>query len=331
MPFFKRKSTPESAGKSAVNIFFCTDLHGSTVCFKKFINAAEFYGADVLIMGGDTTGKMIVPIIRRANGTYTGSFSGKDVELKTDDEVAAFIKRLTNMGFYPHKMDEDELAAYKDAPEKRNELFLQLIRERWEEWITYAEDKLKGTELRVFAAPGNDDFLEVDEMIASSDRFLMLEGKVCPLTDTHEILTTGWTNKTPWDTERELPEDELENRLEAMIAQVQHMERCIFNIHVPPHDSTIDICAKLDVDLRVVYDMGNPVQAPAGSIAVRNVIERYQPMLALHGHIHEGRGQARIGGTLCLNPGSVYSEGILNGVQVNISDTKVKGFHFTQG
>lgn len=235
------------------------------------------------------------------------------------------------MGFYPRIMDEDELAEFKDAPEKRDELFLQLIRERWEEWISYAEDKLKGTELRVFAAPGNDDFLEVDEIIESSARFEMLEGKVCRLTDTHEILTTGWTNQTPWDTERELPEDELGKRLEDMAAQVQSMDRCVFNIHVPPHDSKIDICAKLDQDLRVVYDMGNPVQAPAGSTAVRAVIERYQPMLGLHGHIHEGRGQVRIGETLCLNPGSVYSEGILNGVMVTLSDSRVTDFHFTQG
>lgn len=325
--FFKRKRGADSAD---TKIFFCTDVHGSTVCFKKFINAADFYGVKILILGGDTTGKMVVPVVKR-NGGFTGSFAGKDVQLDTATELEDFTKRVANMGFYPAVMDESEMDTFRGDPGKQHDLFLKLIRARWEEWIEYAEKKLANSDVQVLAAPGNDDFFEVDEIIASSERIVLPEGRVHQLTEQHEIVTTGWTNRTPWNTERECDEDDLGRRLDEMIAGVKDLERCIFNIHVPPYNSKIDICAKLDADLKVVYDMGNPVQAPAGSTAVRAAFERYQPLLGLHGHIHEGKGQINIGRSLCLNPGSVYSEGVLNGALVTLNDTGVKDVHFTQG
>lgn len=325
--FFKRKRGTDTAD---TKIFFCTDVHGSTVCFKKFINAADFYGVKILILGGDTTGKMVVPVVKR-NGGFTGSFAGKDVQLDTATELEDFTKRVANMGFYPAVMDESEMDTFRGDPGKQHDLFLKLIRARWEEWIEYAEKKLANSDVQVLAAPGNDDFFEVDEIIASSERIVLPEGRVHQLTEQHEIVTTGWTNRTPWNTERECDEDDLGRRLDEMIAGVKDLERCIFNIHVPPYNSKIDICAKLDADLKVVYDMGNPVQAPAGSTAVRAAFERYQPLLGLHGHIHEGKGQINIGRSLCLNPGSVYSEGVLNGALVTLNDTGVKDVHFTQG
>jgi Icc-related predicted phosphoesterase len=197
--------------------------------------------------------------------------------------------------------------------------------------MEYVETKLDGTGVQVFAAPGNDDFFEVDDLLAGSNTIELLEMKVHRLTDEHEIITSGWTNPTPWNTERECSEEELATRLESMFAQVQDMERCIFNIHVPPNNSKIDICPKLDENMKVVYDMGNPVMAPAGSTAVREAIERLQPLMGLHGHIHEGRGETKIGRTLCLNPGSVYSEGVLNGLLVTLADGQVKDYQFTQG
>jgi Icc-related predicted phosphoesterase len=71
--------------------------------------------------------------------------------------------------------------------------------------------------------------------------------------------------------------------------------------------------------------------APAGSTAVREAIEELQPLVGLHGHIHEGRGETKIGRTLCLNPGSVYSEGVLNGVLLTLADGQVRDYQFTQG
>jgi Icc-related predicted phosphoesterase len=327
--FGKKKSGGGNGGRT--KIFFCTDVHGSTVCFKKFINASGFYGADILILGGDITGKMVVPIARQADGSYLTSFAGDDLRFSGEDEVRAFVKRTTNMGFYPKVMDEDEFLTIRASQEAQDELFRELIRARLEEWVDYAGSKLNGSGVRAFAAPGNDDLFEVDEILEQSERIELLEMRVHRITDEHEIVTSGWSNQTPWNTEREATEEELAVRIGGMLDQVQDMERCIFNLHVPPFNSKIDICAKLDPEMRVVYSMGNPVMAPAGSTAVREAVERHQPMLGLHGHIHEGRGEAQIGRTLCLNPGSVYSEGILNGALITLQDGRVRDHQFTQG
>jgi Icc-related predicted phosphoesterase len=61
------------------------------------------------------------------------------------------------------------------------------------------------------------------------------------------------------------------------------------------------------------------------------VIEKYQPLLTLHGHIHEGRGHSRIGKSLCINPGSSYEQGVLMGALVKLSKDKVEQFVLTQG
>jgi uncharacterized protein len=325
---FGRKKRSSTRG---TRVFFCTDLHGSDVCFKKFVNAADFYGTQILIMGGDVTGKMVVPIAKQTSGAYLTSFAGEDLEFTSEDDVASFKKQLSNMGFYPAAMDEEEFRSIKASQDEQDRLFRELIKARLEQWLEYAENKLQGSGVRVFAAPGNDDFFEIDELLHESSMIELLEMKVYRLTDEHEIITSGWTNPTPWNTERECTEEALATRLKSMFEQVQDMERCIFNIHVPPNNSKIDICPKLDENMKVVYDMGNPVMAPAGSTAVRDAIEHHQPLMGLHGHIHEGRGETKIGRTLCLNPGSVYSEGVLNGLLVTLADGQVKDYQFTQG
>ncbi len=325
---FGRKKQSATQG---TRVFFCTDLHGSDVCFKKFINAADFYGTQILIMGGDVTGKMVVPIAKQSSGAYLTSFAGESLEFTSEEDVTNFKKQLRNMGFYPAVMSEDEFRETKASQDGQDRLFKELIRERLEQWVTYADEKLRDSGVQVFAAPGNDDFFEVDDLLDSSDSIELLEMKVHRLTDDHEIITSGWTNPTPWNTERECSEEELAARLKGMFDQVEDMDRCIFNIHVPPNNSKIDICPKLDGNMKVVYDMGNPVMAPAGSTAVREAIEELQPLVGLHGHIHEGRGETKIGRTLCLNPGSVYSEGVLNGVLLTLADGQVRDYQFTQG
>lgn len=333
MGLFNRGAPKQDGGNGCgkVRIFFCSDVHGSTICFKKFINAASFYKADVLILGGDVTGKMVVPIARQANGHYLTSFAGQEHRFDSQDELADFVKRTENMGFYPKVMDEEEFQAIKASPERQDALFREVVEERLLQWIEYAEDKLRGADTPVYAAPGNDDFHEVDDIIARSERIRLIEMQVVPLADRYQIITSGWSNPTPWDTDRECSEEDLAARLQVMIEQVDDFDHCIFNLHVPPHDAKIDYCPKLDDEMRVVYDLGNPVMAPAGSTAVREAIERYQPVLGLHGHIHEGRGEARIGRTICLNPGSVYSEGVLNGTLITLEGSRVTDYQFTQG
>jgi uncharacterized protein len=313
-----------------LTVFFATDLHGSNVCFKKFVNAGKFYGADVLILGGDVTGKMVVPIARQADGSYVTSFAGKEVRLGSDEEVTAFAQRVSDMGFYPSVMSEADFQELRDAPEKQDHLFTTLTGRRLEEWVEYARPRLAGKDLRCYAAPGNDDGFFVDEILAGSGVIELLEGRVVEL-DGLEMLTTGWSNETPWKTERECTEDQLRTRIVAMAEELRDPGKAVFNVHVPPHRTNLDQCPELDEELRPVHSGGNPVMTSAGSTAVRELIETYQPALGLHGHIHEGRGVAKIGRTVCVNPGSVYSEGMLNGSLIRIRNAEIRDVQLTQG
>lgn len=321
--FRKRDSSGELA------IFFATDLHGSNVCFKKFVNAGKFYGASVLILGGDVTGKMMVPIARQKDGSYLASSAGRELRLE-GEEAAALEQQVSDMGFYPKVMSEEEFQELRDDPEAQEALFHELIRERLEEWIEYARPRLAEQGVKCFAAPGNDDAFFIDELFADSGAIELLEGRVVKV-DGIEMLTTGWSNETPWKTERETSESELRTMITGMIDRLERPENAIFNIHVPPHATALDQCPKLDENLRPVSSGGNPVMTSAGSTAVRELIEAHQPLLGLHGHIHEGRGIARIDRTVCVNPGSNYSEGVLNGSLIRLRQGEVRDVHLTQG
>ncbi|MEQ8666286.1 MAG: hypothetical protein RIC16_11225 [Rhodospirillales bacterium] len=313
-----------------VTIFFATDLHGSTVCFKKFVNGAQFYGADVLVMGGDLTGKAVIPITEQDDGTFIGFQTGSNVTLASQDELDEFVNRVNNQGFYPTIMTEAEFQAIKNDQVAQAKLFKKLVVERVQEWADYAGEKLKGTDIPFITSPGNDDFFEIDDVLNDAPHVQYHEMEITEVRG-YEMLHCGGSTKTPWDTEREFTEEEYQSRFAELIPQVQDMSRCIFNVHVPPYGTVLDRCPKLDENLQVVFDMGNPVSMQAGCQALTDTITEQQPLLGIHGHIHEGRGNIKIGNTTCVNPGSVYPEGILQGALVTLSDGAVESVQLTQG
>jgi hypothetical protein len=312
--------------ESPMRIFFATDLHGSDLCFRKFCAAGAFYGCDVLLLGGDVTGKLLVPIVL-ANGAATYELGGERREVARS-QLAEEIRRIANMGYYPIKADRelaDELQD-RDAYERR---LLVEAAARVRRWVAYADEKLAESGMPIFFAPGNDDDFSIDDAFEASRVFVNAEQKVIEL-DGFEMITTGWSNPTPWKTPRECDEGELESRLRALAEQLRSPERAIFNFHVPPHGTPLDVCPEIDEDFRVVTVMGNPVQTHAGSAAVRTVIEEYQPLITLHGHIHESRNATKLGRTIAVNPGSEYGEGVLMGVIVALKGDKAK-YTFTAG
>lgn len=328
MFFSKRK---KGGGGDELKIFYAADFHGSTTCFKKFIGGAEFYNADVLIYGGDFTGKAVMPIARQKDGTCLAHQHGQDLRLENEDEVADFIRRTVNMGFYPVTLSEDEFREVSSSEDKQYDLFKRLACERIEEWAEYAEKKLKGTGIRLIGIPGNDDFWEIDEILEASGIFEYHHREVTEIGEGYQIVHVGGSNWTPWNTEREFTEEDYEKWFSELAQNVEDMSRCIYNIHVPPHGTALDKCPKLDDNLKVVMDMGNPVQMHAGSTALREAIEQHQPLLSLHGHIHESRGNVKLGRTVCVNPGSVYPEGYLQGALIHLKGGAVKSVQLTQG
>lgn len=313
-------ATRESAGMDkepgVTRLFFATDVHGSTACWQKFVNSADFYDADVLVLGGDTTGKAIFPIVDEGD-RYTYTRQGDDHVITDEAELDDLVESLANAGYYPYVLDREEYEALQgadDADERQDEIFISEMTRRIEEWIEFAEERIDGTP--VYVCPGNDDPFEIDEVWRSADSIDLVEGEVVDIDDEYRMASTGWTHPTPWDTDREEPEEQLRDRIERVVGEIDDYDRAIFNFHEPPYDSQLDEAPELDEDLRPKF--GARSTEPVGSRAVREVIEEYQPALSLHGHIHESRGQTEIGETVAINPGSVYSEGSLQGAVIDL-------------
>jgi uncharacterized protein len=313
-------------------IFFATDIHGSDVCFRKFLNAAAFYRCNVLVMGGDMTGKMLVPIVDRGGGTYATELFGRE-RVMTEEELPALRKLIADAGYYAYDTTPDEIAALHDDPVAVAALFERMIGETVERWLGLAEERLEGTDIVCLMAPGNDDPPFVDRLLRMSPRVANPEREVVELPGGYAMISVGYSNITPWDSPRELPEDALLSMIEDEAKKLDGaMDRAIFNLHVPPKDSGLDTAVLLDSELRPILRSGSPVFAGVGSSAVREALERHQPMLGLHGHIHESRGGVKLGRTLALNPGSEYSEGVLRGVIVTLSEKKgLKGHQLVSG
>ena len=314
-----------------LRIFFASDVHGSEVCFRKFVNAGKAYKANVLILGGDITGKMIIPILQQEPGTYAADFSSRTWIIRNNEELENFMKMVRNSGYYPYLTSELELTELSADRNKVNKLFSELMLETVRRWVKIAEERLRGTGIGCYVTPGNDDRFIIDDALSQSDYIVNPEGKVVSIVGAYEMISTGFSNITPWKTQRELSEGELEKKIENMASNVKNMETCIFNLHCPPFDTLIDRAPQLDETLKVVTKSGEKVIIPVGSVAARNAIRKYQPLLGLHGHIHESRGVEKLGRTLCLNPGSEYNEGILRGVIINLENGAVKNYLFTSG
>jgi uncharacterized protein len=314
---------------NVTKLFFATDIHGSDICWTKFLNAGKFYEADVLILGGDMTGKAVVPVVHQGGETHRTVLLEQEFVTSTQDELKDIIKRIRSRGYYPYITNPDEISVLDSNPGRVNEIFKEQVLKVVEQWMDLADKKLDGTDLKVYCSPGNDDMEEVDEIIRCSKRVMLVEGQVTALDAHHEMIASGWSNRTPWNTEREEDEDQLKVRYEAMISQLKDPRNAVFNIHVPPHKSGLDEAPELDKDLRPVL-AGNSM-IPVGSIALRAAIEKVQPLLSLHGHIHEGRGAMRIGKTLCINPGSMYEQGTLLGAIVKLGKNKVDNYVLTTG
>jgi Icc-related predicted phosphoesterase len=325
----------KAAGEST-RLFYATDIHGSEVTFRKFVNAGKFYEVDALVYGGDLMGKLLVPIVRDAGGTWRASLHGTNRHLTSPEELEEFRERLDTLGFYPYECDPDEYATYEGNQDAIDVLFDKLAKERLAEWVELAEERLAGTDVRCYLCGGNDDTDEVltalEEM--PQERVVACENRVVPLDEEHVMATVGYSTPTPWDTPRERSEEEIGEAIDKVVAEIDDPSRAVFNFHAPPLDSGLDTCMKLDASVwppKPIIQNGQPVYYGGGSAAVTGALERYQPVVGLHGHIHESRGITRFGRTPAVNPGSEYGEGVLRGVIVAIRDGQVVGQQFTSG
>jgi Icc-related predicted phosphoesterase len=281
----------------------------------------------VALLAGDLTGKAIVPIVTR-DGHYETELLGVRRSARTEDELVALERDIADVGYYSFVTSAEEADRLSRDEAERHGLLDRLMRERVAAWMQLASERLADSSVPMYLIPGNDDDFAIDDVLNQPQYVpVNADGKVVDIPGDLQLLASGWSNYTPWQTPREESEDELYERLDALAQQVRDPRRSVFMIHVPPHDSGLDTAPLLDANLRPTVSAGDVLRGPVGSTAVRRLIENYQPLLSIHGHIHESGGERKIGSTLSINPGSQANEGILRGYLVDIGK---KGIELVQ-
>jgi Icc-related predicted phosphoesterase len=311
-------------------IYFVSDLHGSSVCFRKFINSTRVYEPDVLILGGDVAGKAIQSIVRAPNGHWKCRFVGTDYDVVEGPDLVALEKLIADHGYYSYRADPGELEAM-EAGGELDAVFLRLMRARLTEWLDLADSRLRPLGIPLFFMLGNDDPEDLGALLDSAPWGTHDEGRVVWLDDEHEMISVGYSNVTPWHTYREQNETQLRASIDAMVPALEHPERAVFNLHAPPFGTQLDEAPLLDANLVVQASLGQVQMVAVGSTAVLDAERAYQPMLGLHGHIHESSGIRRVGRTVVINPGSDYSTGALNGALITLDGEKVKAQQLVRG
>jgi Icc-related predicted phosphoesterase len=317
--------------KKLTRILYGSDFHGSDAVFRKFIASGLQYKADVLMVGGDVTGKAMVPVIHQGQGRFVGSWFGKEATATNPEELAKVKKDISSIGFYPIVLEKDEAEELESQPEKMAARFEKEMCQRVREWMILAEEKLKPQNMILYFMAGNDDLASIDEVVAEFKSIRNPDMTHSEIEGGYEVVGLSNANMTPWRCARDVEEDILEQKLNQLAGMIQKPERTIAILHVPPHDSGLDTCPDLDEHLKIITRGGQVLMKSAGSPAIRAFIEKVQPMLTLHGHIHESPGHVHIGHSLCINAGSEYAEAILKAAIINLEDGKVKGHLLISG
>ena len=313
-----------------LSLFYASDIHGSERVFRKFLNAAGFYKVQAVVFGGDLTGKAMIPFVETSLGTYEADVFGTGHVVSEGTALNALEQFVRDRGAYPYRTTPEEMAALQADPDLVTRVFSRLMRQTAENWVTLADERLRAAGIPALMMPGNDDEPEVKKILAQGDWITDAEDRLVHL-EGYQVISFGWATTTPWHSPREISEAELGVRLKALAAQLDPSEPAIFNFHDPPARSGLDMAYKMTADMKVEMAAGQAMLAPVGSTSVRDLIERVQPVLSLHGHIHESRAARKIGRTVAINPGSAYTEGVLQGVIVTVKGRKVTAQQLVTG
>ncbi|MDQ6815837.1 MAG: metallophosphoesterase [Actinomycetota bacterium] len=303
-------------------MLFATDLHASEAVFRKFLNAVAVYEANVAILGGDLTGKRIVPVVMQRDGEFVADFGGHELVARTELELDPILRRIRDAGQYPVQVSLSDYDRLAESKETLDEAFRAACVGQVRDWMERAAERLSPSGVPLYVTGGNDDYFEIERVLDEAPYIVNAEGRLVDLTDEIQMISTGYGNPTPWQCPRDITEDELRDRIEAMAVQLPDARRAVFNLHVPPYASGLDLCPRLDTSTRPPRPLVGE-EAPAGSSAVREALTRFQPLLSLHGHIHESPGVCALGRTTAVNPGSEYGEGILHSAVIDLVDGDV--------
>jgi uncharacterized protein len=311
--------------------YFTGDIHGSQVTFKKLLKAGKFYQVNCVVLAGDLVGKGMIPIVK-VGSTYTCEFGGEDRVLETEAELRQMIELIDDTGFYSYVTSQEEIAVLQSDPLRSEKLLDELALKRMQSWVAQLQESARKDGMIYYVSAGNDDPYVIDSALDNLDGGVVNPEEQCvAVHDKIDMLTYGITNPTPWDTPRELPEDQMLERLESLVSLVPDPKKCIFSLHAPPYGTKLDVAPRLDKDMRMESGLGASPFQNVGSKAVRTIIEKYQPLAGVHGHVHECAGRDKIGSTPIFNHGSEYAQGILRGLILIFNVDKQAKFVDYQG
>jgi Icc-related predicted phosphoesterase len=315
---------------TTTDIYYASDVHGADRCWRKFLGAGRFYDVDALIMGGDLTGKAIIPVEERPDHTFRAQFLGEERVAADTDKLNELLDAIRYNGMYPWRATSDAIVRHRDDDHLREALFDEVILAELRRWIELADERMAEYGIDVFVMSGNDDPRECDAVLEGARFVQACDDRIVHIGE-HEMISCSYANPTPWHSPRELDETALYERINKLASQLERPQTAIFNLHVPPYDTGLDTAQQITENLEPVFQSGHPVEIPVGSTAVRQLIEEYQPLVALHGHIHESRGETRIGKTWAINSGSEYNSGRIHGAVVKLAGDEVVSHQLVVG
>lgn len=313
-------------------IFFVSDLHGSEVCFRKFLNSAPIYRPDLLVYGGDIMGKLLQPVFRQDDGRFRWYPAGGRVEEFSADQLPQVERRIADQGRYSLVTTPPEWQRRQADREGLEKFCREIGKERVRGWLRLVEERLLPKKIPIVMNVGNDDTDGVLEILRheAPTNLLVPEGQVVRC-GPYEIYGCGYANMTPWHCPRDLEEPDLGQFLQRTSTEIDTPGRTILDIHAPPVNTSLDLAPELDANLKPKTVSGQMLMSHVGSPSVRALVESVQPVVSLHGHIHESMGVDRIGKTPVYNPGSVYFSGSLQGLILNLDGDRVVDHLFVTG
>ena len=319
-------------GKRTVRLYVVSDIHASDKAWRKMLNAARMrlYKADAVLYAGDLTGKAMVPITQTDDG-YEAELGGQRRVARSDLELAQLEQDIANLGYYVLHTTADETDRLHGDPAALHDLFVSHIRHRVADWLALAGERMEGSGVPIYLIPGNDDPYDIDDILEGSEYCVNVDRRVVDVAGDLQVIGSGQSNHTPWRTPREVTDDRFNEELTRLADEARDPGRTILLTHCPPYGSGLDVAPLLDESMRPIVSAGDLLRGPVGSTGVRDVIEEFRPLLGLHGHIHESGGEAKVGQTLCLNPGSEAAFGILRGYVVDVGPDGVERFFRVEG
>jgi len=309
-----------------MRLLVASDFHASERTWRKFLNAirSNVYRIDAALVAGDLTGKALVPVVADGSGGWTADLLGKSRHARTEEQLAALEREIADVGYYAARLSVAEHHALSSDPALVASRFRELMGSRLRSWLELAAERVGATGIPLYLMPGNDDDFSVDPVLADSTYAVNANEQVVDLGEGYELASLGWSSPTPWSTPRELPEEEFLDRTSDLLRQTKNPRRAVLMTHVPPHNSGLDTAPLLSPDLRPTLRAGEVMRGPVGSTGVRRAIETFEPVLGVHGHIHESPGERRIGRTLCVNAGSESNQGIFRGYLIDLGPDGVE-------